>query len=148
VRLRYAYVIRCTHAVKDASGQAVEVHATYDPATGGAQPADGRKVKSTIHWVSAAHVAPAEFRLYDRLFSRDDPEQGETGFLGCLNPNSLNVIHGWVEPQLRDAAVGDRFQFERQGYFAVDPDTTATRPVFNLTVNLRDTWARIARNAA
>ncbi len=145
VRLRYAYLIRCTHAVRDASGEIVEVHATYDPATRGGDAPDGRKVKSTIHWVSAAHARPAEIRMYDRLFTREDPEEGEEGFLGCLNPNSLTVMTGFVEPQLATAAVGDRFQFERQGYFAVDPNSTAGKPVFDLTVNLRDTWAKIEK---
>jgi len=145
VRLRYAYLIRCTHAVKDSSGQVVEVHASYDPATRGGDAPDGHKVKSTIHWISAAHARPAEIRLYDRLFTKEDPEEGEEGFLGCLNPNSLTVQSGFVEPQLGDVSVVDHFQFERQGYFAVDPDSTTDRPVFNLTVNLRDTWAKIER---
>ncbi|MGE5073462.1 MAG: glutamine--tRNA ligase/YqeY domain fusion protein [Anaerolineae bacterium] len=148
VRLRYAYLVKCTHAVKDANGEVVEVHATYEPATRGGDAPDGRKVKSTIHWVSAAHARPAEIRLYDRLFTKEDPEEGETGFLSCLNPDSLTKLQGFVEPQLAGAAVGDRFQFERQGYFAVDPDSTPDKPVFNLTVNLRDTWAKIEKKAA
>ena len=145
VRLRYAYLVTCTHAVKDAAGQVIEVHATYDPATRGGDAPDGRKVKSTIHWISAAHAAAAEVRMYDRLFTREDPEEGETGFLGCLNPNSLTVLSGWVEPALAQSAVGEHYQFERLGYFAVDQDSTNTKPVFNLTVNLRDTWAKIER---
>ena len=145
VRLRYAYLIRCTHAVKDSSGNVVEVHATYDPATRGGDAPDGRKVKSTIHWVSAPHAKPAEIRLYDRLFTKEDPEEGEADFLTCLNPNSLEVLTGFIEPQLAQAAVGDRFQFERQGYFAVDPDSSAEKPVFNLAVSLRDTWAKIEK---
>jgi glutaminyl-tRNA synthetase len=147
VRLRYAYLIRCTHAVKDAGGQVIEVHATYDPATRGGDAPDGRKVKSTIHWVSAAQAQRAEVRLYDRLFTKEDPEEGETGFLGCLNPNSLSVGEAWVEPDLANVAPGDRFQFERQGYFAVDPDSTPGNPVFNLTVGLKDTWAKIEKRA-
>ncbi len=148
VRLRYAYLLKCTHAVKDASGQVVEVHATYDPATRGGDAPDGRKVKSTIHWVSAPHAKPAEIRLYDRLFTKEDPEEGESDFLDCINPNSLTVLSGLVEPQLASASVGDHFQFERQGYFAVDPDSTAEKPVFNLTVNLRDTWAKIEKKGS
>jgi glutaminyl-tRNA synthetase len=148
VRLRYAYLVKCTHAVKDASGEITEVHATYDPQTRGGDAPDGRKVKSTIHWVSASHAKPAEFRLYDRLFTREDPEEGESGFLACLNPTSLTTLSGYVEPELVGAAVGDRFQFERQGYFVLDPDSTAGNPVFNLTVNLRDTWAKLQRRAA
>jgi glutaminyl-tRNA synthetase len=133
--------------VKDAGGEVVEVHATYDPATRGGDSPDGRKIKSTIHWVSAAHAKPAEIRIYDRLFTKEDPEEGEAGFLACLNPNSLTVLTGFVEPHLAQATVGERFQFERQGYFAVDPDSTAEKPVFNLTVNLRDTWAKIEKKA-
>ncbi len=133
------------NAVKDVQGKVVEVHATYDPATRGGDSPDGRKVKSTIHWVSAAHAKPAEFRIYDRLFTKEDPEEGETGFLGCLNPNSLAVLTGFVEPHLAQVNVGECFQFERQGYFAVDPDSTPRKPVFNLTVNLRDTWAKIEK---
>ncbi|MFN2120863.1 MAG: glutamine--tRNA ligase/YqeY domain fusion protein [Anaerolineales bacterium] len=148
VRLRYAYLIKCTHAVKDASGEVTEVHATYDPATRGGDAPDGRKVKSTIHWVSASHAKPAEFRLYDRLFTREDPEEGEAGFLACLNPNSLTILKGHMEPELSQAVAGDRFQFERQGYFVLDPDSTPANPIFNLTVNLRDTWAKLQKRAA
>jgi glutaminyl-tRNA synthetase len=147
VRLRYAYLVKCTHAVKDVNGDIVEVHATYDPATRGGDAPDGRKVKSTIHWVSASHAKPAEIRLYDRLFSKEDPEEGEAGFLTCLNPTSLILSTGFVEPHLANVTAGDHFQFERQGYFAVDPDSTTERPVFNLTVNLRDTWAKIEQKA-
>jgi glutaminyl-tRNA synthetase len=145
VRLRYAYLITCTHVVKNQAGEVVEVHATYDPATRGGDAPDGRKVKSTIHWVSAAHAKEAEFRLYDRLFMKEDPEEGEEGFIECLNPNSLTVLHGYVEPSLAQTEPGDRFQFERQGYFATDPDSTHDKPVFNLTVNLRDTWSKIEK---
>jgi glutaminyl-tRNA synthetase len=145
VRLRSAYLIRCSGAVKDANGIVVEVHATYDPATRGGDAPDGRKVKSTIHWVSAAHARPAEIRMYDRLFTKEDPEEGEAGFLACLNPDSLSVLTGYVESHLSQPTPGDHLQFERLGYFAVDPDSAPGKPVFNLTVNLRDTWAKIER---
>lgn len=147
VRLRYAYFIRCTHVVKNADGGVVEVHATYDPATRGGDSADGRKVKSTIHWVSAGHARPAEFCMYDRLFTREDPEEGEEGFLACLNPNSLQTLNGFVEAHLSNPGAGERYQFERLGYFCVDPESTADKPVFNLTVNLKDTWARLEKKA-
>ncbi|MFZ5820168.1 MAG: glutamine--tRNA ligase/YqeY domain fusion protein [Chloroflexota bacterium] len=145
VRLRYAYFIKCTGVIKDAHGQILEIHATYDPSTRGGDAPDGRKVKSTIHWVSAAHAVLAEFRMYDRLFTKEDPEEGEEGFLGCLNPDSLTILSGFVEPHLSKPEAGDRFQFERQGYFCADPDTTPEKPVFNLTVNLRDSWAKIEK---
>jgi glutaminyl-tRNA synthetase len=145
VRLRYAYLVKCTHAVKNDKGEVVEVHVTYDPATRGGDAPDGRKVKSTIHWVSAAHARPAEFRLYDRLFTKENPEEGEDDFLNCLNPNSLQIAHGYVEPLLSSTKAGDRFQFERQGYFCTDPDSTAGKLVFNLTVPLKDTWAKIEK---
>lgn len=145
VRLRYAYFIKCTHVVKDDKGEVIEVHATYDPTTRGGDSADGRKVKSTIHWVSAKHAKEAEIRMYDRLFTKEDPEEGEEGFLGCLNPNSLQIIMGYVEPSLATPKAGDRFQFERQGYFCADVDTTSEKPVFNLTVNLKDAWAKIEK---
>jgi len=145
IRLRYAYFVKCTHAVKNANGEVLEVHATYDPTTRGGDSPDGRKVKSTIHWVSAPHAIPGEIRIYDRLFTKEDPEEGETGFLGCLNPTSLTVLKGFLEPSLAKVAPGDRFQFERQGYFAADPDSTADQPVFNLTVHLRDTWAKVEK---
>lgn len=147
VRLRYAYFIKCTHVVKDDAGNVVEVHATYDPATKGGDSPDGRKVKSTIHWVSAAHAHEAEIRIYDRLFTKEDPEEGEEGFLACLNPNSLEILTGYVEPSLSNAEIGSRFQFERLGYFCVDKDATPEKPVFNLTVNLKDTWAKMEKKA-
>jgi glutaminyl-tRNA synthetase len=143
IRLRYAYFIKCTHVIKDAAGNISEVHCTYDPATRGGDAPDGRKVKSTIHWVSAKHAKQAEIRMYDRLFTKPDPEEGDEGFLGCLNPNSLTILNGYVEPHLSAPKAGDRFQFERQGYFCADPDTTEGHPVFNLTVPLKDTWAKI-----
>ncbi len=142
VRLRYAYFIKCTHVVKDDNGEVIEVHATYDPATRGGDSADGRKVKSTIHWVSAEHAKEVEVRMYDRLFTREDPEEGEEGFLACINPNSLQILKGYVEPHLVSPEVGSRYQFERLGYFCVDKDSIPENPVFNLTVNLKDAWAR------
>jgi glutaminyl-tRNA synthetase len=145
VRLRYAYFIKCSHVVKDANGQITEIHATYDPATHGGDAPDGRKVKSTIHWISAAHAIPAEFRMYDRLFTKPDPEEGENDFLDCLNPKSLESLAGYVEPALASTQARDRFQFERQGYFCTDPDLTVTKPVFNSTVSLRDAWAKIEK---
>ncbi len=147
VRLRYAYFIKCTHVVKDENGEAIEVHATYDPTTRGGDSPDGRKVKSTIHWVSARHAKEAEIRMYDRLFTKEDPEEGEEGFLAALNPNSLTVHMGYVEPLLAQTKSGDRFQFERQGYFCTDPDSTEDKPVFNLTVSLKDTWAKIEKKS-
>ncbi len=147
VRLRYAYFFRCTHVVKDEAGQVTEVHGTYDPSTRGGDSPDGRKVKSTIHWVSAQHAREAEFRMYDRLFMKEDPEEGEEGFLGCLNPDSLKVLHGYVEPLLAQTKPGDRFQFERLGYFATDQDSTDEKPVFNLTVSLKDAWAKIEKKS-
>ncbi|MCQ3938247.1 MAG: glutamine--tRNA ligase [Chloroflexi bacterium] len=147
VRLRYAYFIKCTHVVKDDKGNVIEVHATYDPSTKGGDSPDGRKVKSTIHWVSAAHAKPAEIRMYDRLFTREDPEEGEEGFLACLNPNSLEILTGYVEPHLASPEVGSRFQFERLGYFCADRDSTPEKPVFNLTVSLKDTWAKLEKKA-
>ncbi len=147
VRLRYAYFVRCTHVVKNEAGEVVEVHATYDPATHGGDAPDGRKVKSTIHWVSAVHAKEAEFRMYDRLFMKEDPEEGEEGFLACLNPDSLHILNGYVEPSLAQTQPGDRFQFERLGYFCTDQDSTDGKPVFNLTVSLKDTWAKIEKKS-
>jgi glutaminyl-tRNA synthetase len=143
VRLRYAYLVKCTRVVKNDRDEVVEVHATYDPDTRGGDAPDGRKIKSTLHWVSAAHAIPAEVRLYDRLFSRPDPEAGED-FVAYLNLNSLTVLDQCrVEGSLADTRPGDRFQFERQGYFCADPDSTLEKPVFNLAVALKDTWAKI-----
>jgi glutaminyl-tRNA synthetase len=146
VRLRYAYFITCTDVFKDEKDEVVEVHATYDPSTRGGDAPNGRKVKSTIHWVSASHAKEAEIRMYDRLFTKEDPEEGEEGFLGCLNPDSLHILNGYVEPLLAQTKPGDRFQFERQGYFATDIDSTDDKPVFNLTVPLKDTWAKIEKS--
>jgi glutaminyl-tRNA synthetase len=145
VRLRYAYFIKCTDVIKDENGNVIEVHATYDPSTKGGDAPDGRKVKSTIHWVSAKHAKEAEIRMYDRLFTKEDPEEGGEGFLACLNPNSLEILTGYVEPHLASPEVGSRFQFERIGYFCVDKDSTPDKLVFNLTVNLKDTWAKVQK---
>jgi glutaminyl-tRNA synthetase len=145
VRLRYGYFVRCTGVVKDpATGEVVEVRATHDPATRGGDAPDGRKVKATIHWVSAAHAVPAEVRLYDALFTKPTPDEDED-FRASLAPSSLEVVTAQVEPSLAGAAPGERYQFERLGYFAVDPDAAPGHPVFNRTVGLRDTWARLDR---
>ena len=151
VRLRYAYFVTCTSAVKDDKGEVVEVHCTYDPQTkGGNHPPDGRKVKSTIHWVSAAHALDAEVRMYDNLFTKEDPNQAEAGqpFTVNLNPNSLEVLsHAKIEPSLAKALAGERYQFERLGYFCVDTDSAPDKLVFNRTVALKDTWARIEKKS-
>jgi len=143
VRLRYAYFLTCREAVQDASGEVVELRCTYDPETRGGNAPDGRKVKATLHWVSAAHGVPAEVRLYDHLFARPDP--GADGdVLDDLNQDSLVTLSGCrLEPGLAAAPPGETLQFERQGYFCLDPDATPEKPVFNRTVGLRDTWARI-----
>jgi len=148
VRLRYGYFITCTGVVKDETGQVVELHCTYDPETRGGNAPDGRKVKSTIHWVSAAHAIEAEVRLYDTLFTRPDPGEESEGqdFTASLNAKSLEVLAGCkLEPSLAGAAPGSRYQFERLGYFCVDPDTTAEKLAFNRTATLRDTWAKIEK---
>jgi glutaminyl-tRNA synthetase len=150
VRLRYGYLITCREVVKDAEGNVVELRCTYDPETRGGNTPDGRKVKSTIHWVSAAHAVDAEVRLYDTLFTTENPDDVEEGqdFTSNLNPNSLEVLTGCkVEPSLRDATPGARYQFERMGYFCVDLDSTAGKPVFNRTIGLRDTWAKIEQRS-
>ncbi len=143
VRLRYGYIIKCVSAIKNESGEVIEVHCTYDPATRGGDAPDGRKIKSTIHWVSAAHAVDAEVRLYDRLFNRPDPEAGE-GYVEYINANSLTVLSACkVEASLATTQPGDRFQFERQGFFCADLDSRPDHLVFNLAVALRDTWAKI-----
>jgi glutaminyl-tRNA synthetase len=150
VRLRYAFFITCTSVVKDEKGAVVEIHCTYDPATRGGNAPDGRKVKSTIHWVSAAHALDAEVRLYDNLFTRENPDEAPEGqdFTANLNPNSLEVLTGCkLEPSLRDSSPAHRYQFERTGYFCVDRDSTPGHPVFNRTVALRDTWAKIEKKS-
>ena len=148
VRLRYGYFITAQSVVKNAQGEVVEVHCTYDPATRGGDSPNGRKVKSTIHWVSAAHAIDAEVRLYDNLFSNPDPGDVPEGkdFTANLNPNSLEIVsQAKLEPSLTNARPGDRYQFERLGYFCVDPDSAQGRLVFNRTVALKDTWAKVEK---
>jgi glutaminyl-tRNA synthetase len=149
VRLRYGYLITCTHVVKDEkTGEIVEVHCTYDPATRGGNTPDGRKVKATIHWVSAAQAVGTEVRLYENLFTKENPDEVDEGqdFTANLNPNSLEVVSdAKLEPSLANAVAGDRYQFERLGYFCVDKDSSAGKLVFNRTVPLKDTWAKIEK---
>jgi len=148
VRLRYGYFITCTDVIKDEEGNIVELHCTYDPATRGGDAPDGRKVKATLHWVSVKHAIDAEVRLYDHLFDKEDPLDVSEGqsWLDNLNPDSLQVLTGCkLEPSLAAAEPGERYQFERNGYFCVDPDSTPGKPVFNRTVTLRDTWAKIQK---
>jgi glutaminyl-tRNA synthetase len=149
VRLRYAYFIKCTGVMKhEETGEILEVHCTYDPATRGGNAPDGRKVKSTIHWVSATHAIDAEARLYENLFAVENPSAVPEGqdFTVNLNPNSLEIVTGCkLEPSLRGAPAGGRYQFERLGYFCVDPDSTAEKLVFNRTLALRDTWGKIEK---
>jgi glutaminyl-tRNA synthetase len=147
VRLRYAYIIKCEKVVKDERGNIKELHCTYDPTSKSGTPAANRKVKSTIHWVSAHDAVNAEVRLYDRLFVKENPDSTEEGknFLSNLNPNSLQVLNQCkLEPMLGSASPGERFQFERLGYFCVDiKDSIPGAPVFNRIVTLKDTWAKI-----
>ena len=148
VRLRYGYLVTCTSVVKDADGNVAELHCTYDPATRGGTTPDGRKVKSTIHWVSAAHAVDCEVRLYDNLFTKENPNEVEEGrdFTANLNPNSLELLTTCkVEPSLRDAAAGALYQFERLGYFCVDPSSSPGKLVFNRTIGLRDTLAKVEK---
>jgi glutaminyl-tRNA synthetase len=145
VRLRYAYFITCTGVVKDAKGEVAELHCTYDPKTRGGDSPDGRKVKATLHWVSASHAADVEVRLYDHLFSKPNPAE-EEDFKTAINPNSLEILSGSkAEPCVAGTPSGSRFQFERLGYFCADPDSSVERKVFNRTVTLRDTWAKIEK---
>jgi len=148
VRLRYGYLITCTSVVKNDKGEVIEVHCSYDPATRGGNTPDGRKVKSTIHWVSAAHAIDAEVRLYDNLFTKENPDEAEEGkdFIANLNPNSLEVVsNAKLEPSMAKVTAGNRYQFERLGYFCVDPDSTPGKPVFTRTVALKDTWAKVEK---
>jgi glutaminyl-tRNA synthetase len=146
VRLRYAYFITCVEVIKDENGAITELHCTYDPETRGGDAPDGRKVKATLHWVSAEHSVRAEVRLYDYLFTKADPEEGGEDFQSSLNPDSLEVMDSCpVEPSLSGAEPGSRFQFERLGYFCVDKESTNNKPVFNRTVTLRDTWTRMQK---
>ena len=148
IRLRSAYFVKCVDMVKDDRGNIVELRCTYDPATKGGDAPDGRKVKATLHWVSAAHAVPAEVRLYERLFLKENPDDAEEGqdYLASLNPHSLEALTGsWVEPSLAGATIGSIYQFERQGYFCVDPDTANGKLVFNRAVSLKDEWAKIEK---
>ncbi len=148
VRLRYAYFVTCTGVIKDDDGQVKEIHCTYDPETRGGDAPDGRKVKATLHWVSARHAVSAQARLYEHLFTEEDPEDVEEGqdFTANLNPDSIQVLEGVkVEPSVAKAVAGDRCQFERIGYFCLDPDSTDGRLVFNRTVSLRDTWKKLQK---
>lgn len=149
VRLRYAYIIKCVSVAKDEhTGEVLEVHCTYDPETRSGGSAEGRKVKATLHWVSAIHAIPAEVRLYDHLFTTPDPGEAQD-FTTVLNPNSLETLTSCrLEPSLANVAPGGRYQFERQGYFCVDPDSSPGMPVFNRTVSLKDTWAKIEKTRA
>jgi glutaminyl-tRNA synthetase len=149
VRLRYGYFITCTGVVKNDEGEVIEVHCTYDPATRGGDAPDKRKVKATIHWVSAQHAVDAEVRLYETLFSKEDPSQLEEGqdFTANLNAHSLEVIRtAKVEPSLANVGSLARYQFERLGYFCADRDSSPGKPVFNRTVALKDTWAKIEKS--
>ena len=147
VRLRYGYFITCKNVVKDPkTGEVTELHCTYDPATRGGDSPDGRKVKATLHWVSAAHAIQAEVRLYDHLFSKENPNETPCGcdWKSNLNPNSLeSVFPAYIEPSIAAAVPGSRSQFERVGYFCVDLDSTPNKLVFNRTVTLKDTWAKV-----
>jgi glutaminyl-tRNA synthetase len=144
VRLRYAYLVKCKHVVKNDAGEVTEIHCTYDPASRGGEAPDGRKVKSTIHWVSAEHAVKTEVRMYASLFTVERPDDAEAE--NIINPNSLEVLKDvYVEPALKEAKVGESIQFERTGYFCLDPDSQPGKPVFNLTVNLRDAWAKMQK---
>jgi glutaminyl-tRNA synthetase len=146
VRLRYGYIIKCHDAVKDpVTGEITEVHCTYDPETRSGQ--QTRRVKSTIHWVPAAEAIPVEVRLYDKLFTAENPSEAPEGqdFTVHLNPKSLEVVHGKAEPSLANARPGDRYQFERLGYFCADKSSRAEQLIFNRTVELRDTWAKVQK---
>jgi glutaminyl-tRNA synthetase len=143
VRLKYAYYITCTDVLKDpATGEIKELHCIYDPATRGGWSQDGRKVKGTSHWVSAAHCRTAEFRLYDRLFTTPNPEEG-AGFLSNVNPKSLDTVSGYIESSLAGIPAGTHYQFERQGYFCIDQDSGPEAMIFNRSVSLKDSWAKI-----
>lgn len=150
VRLRYAYIVTCVGVVKDANGEVIEVHCSYDPSTRGGNTAEGKKVKGTIHWVAEKSALDAEVRIYDRLFVKENPEEQEAGktYLDNINPTSLEVLRNCkVEPGLSCAKEGEKFQFERMGYFCVDKDSSCDKLVFNRTVALKDTWAKIESNA-
>jgi glutaminyl-tRNA synthetase len=144
VRLRYAYFLTCNEVIKDENGEITELRCTIDPASRGGQSPDGRKVKGTMHWVSAKHAREVEVRLYERLFNKEDPDDVEEGqdFLSALNPDSLNVIKAYAERSLSETRAGYKYQFERQGYFSTDKQSTPSNIVFNRTVTLKDSWAK------
>jgi glutaminyl-tRNA synthetase len=149
VRLRYAYIVKCTAVIKDSAGEIEEIHCTYDPETKSGLSQSNRKVKATIHWVSASHALEAEVRLYDHLFTKEDPDDVPEGFdwTANLNPRSREELTDCrVEPLLIGAKVGEHYQFERLGYFCVDVDSSPEHLVFNRTVTLRDTWAKIEKS--
>ena len=146
VRLKNAYIIKGESVVKDADGNITEIHATYDAdsKSGSGTEASLRKIKGTIHWVSLQHAIKAEVHIYDRLFTHENPDgDKDVDFKEYINPNALNVITGYLEPSLKSAEAGERYQFQRLGYFCVDTDTNAEKLVFNKTVGLRDTWAKV-----
>ncbi len=147
VRLRYAYYVRCTSVEKDAQGNVIAIHCTHDPATRGGDSPDRRRVKATIHWVSAAHALDAEVRLYDHLFANPDPDDVPQGqdWRANLNPKSLEIVQARVEPSVKDAKANEKFQFERLGYFSVDQDSSGGKLVFNRAVTLKDTWAKVEK---
>ncbi len=146
VRFKYAYLLTCTKAIKDENGEITEIHCTYDPESRGGSASDGRKVKGTIHWVSAEHCKEAEIRLYDRLFSVENPDEGVEDYKENLNPDSLKVIKAYIEEALAEEEVGTTVQFERNGYFCVDSDSTKDKVVYNRTVAMRSSWDKIAKN--
>lgn len=143
VRLRYAYLIKCEEILHDTDGNVIEIRCTYDPQSAHGSSSDGRKVKGVIHWVSAEHAVPCTVQLFDRLFTTEDPEEGE-GYLANLNPDSLKIVTAQCEPALAEAKAGDKFQFERLGYFSVDKDESGATPIFNRTVGLKDSWSKIS----
>ena len=146
MRLRYAYLITCVDVVKDENGNVKELICTYDPETRGGSTPDGRKVKGTLHWVSAEHSVPAEVRLYDRLFTVENPLSSDS-FIETINAESLEVLNRCrIEPSAADLAIGEPVQFERKGYFCKDPDSAEGSLVFNRTISLRDTWKKILKN--
>lgn len=146
VRLRYAYFVKCVGVDKDENGEITQVRCTYDPESVGGKSPDGRKVKVTIHWLSAAHALPAELRMVDKLFTLEDPMSAEDGdFKACINPHSMDVLHGYVEPAVREMENGYRCQFERMGYYCIDEDSTPDHLVFNRTVTMRDEWVQIQK---
>jgi glutaminyl-tRNA synthetase len=147
VRFRYAYFITCNDFVKDENGNITELHCTYDPESRGGNSPDGRKVKGTIHWLSARHAIDAEVRIYEHLFDKENPMKAEEGkdFLDNLNPDSLSILNSKVEPSVKELEVGKAFQFERKGYFCLDKDTAPDKLVINRTATLKDTWAKIQK---